>query len=356
VRCGAPLAPALEDKPPDIVAEPVEHTRATAEQAETARPEAQKLFKSAPPHVERYCPKCGALNDEGAAFCKSCRHSLAGGFYEPNPYAASPGAYRSVLAGAGFAEPETIPHALLPEASDGLGAIVSKALGIYTSNFGIVFGAYWLMSLVMFAAMFVVMFIAILIPFAGNIVQVAITPIFVGAYYVNLRTARGHAVDIGEAFSILAEKYVPMLIAMIIQTLILLIPTLAVVFAVFGSTFYQLMSFAPTAPPSPLGGFIGQIGWIIAAAVILGILQMFFVFVYPLIADDETDFWRAITTSVKYVWYNFWEVLWMMILATLIAISGALALFIGALFTAPLMYLIETAYYVARRDRFRALR
>ena len=72
--------------------------------------------------------------------------------------------------------------------------------------------------------------------------------------------------------------------------------------------------------------------------------------------DDETDFWRAITTSVKFVWYNFWEVFAMMFVAGLIAVAGVLALGIGLIFTTPLMFLIETAYYVARRDRFLALR
>ena len=345
MKCGAPLAP-------------VESTVVeAAAPAQPPRPEAQKLFKPAPLPVERYCPKCGASNDEGAEYCVSCRRSLREGFFEPKQYDSTGSMYGRVSVAPAYVEPETIPHPHLPESYDGLGAIISKAFGIYSANLGVVLGAYWVMYLVIFAAAFVCALFSMIIPFAGNIIQIAITPLFVGVYYVNLRTVRGHVADLGEAFSCLSEKYVPMLIATIIQTLLLIVPVFAVMFAVFGSTFYRLMSMGPgSQPPDDWETLSGMIGGIVVAGLLMALLQMFFVFVYPLIADDETDFWRAITTSVKFVWYNFWEVFAMMFVAGLIAVAGVLALGIGLIFTTPLMFLIETAYYVARRDRFLALR
>ena len=63
-------------------------------------------------------------------------------------------------------------------------------------------------------------------------------------------------------------------------------------------------------------------------------------FVFPLIVDKKVGFWQAITTSVKTVHRQWFQVLGLMILVGLIAMAGMLACCVGMLATMPLGYLV----------------
>jgi uncharacterized membrane protein len=63
-------------------------------------------------------------------------------------------------------------------------------------------------------------------------------------------------------------------------------------------------------------------------------------FVFPLIVDKKLGFWQAITTSVKTVHRQWFQVLGLMILVGLIAMAGMLACCVGMLATMPLGYLV----------------
>jgi uncharacterized membrane protein len=298
----------------------------------------------------RFCSKCGASNDAGTTNCIACGTSLN------IPYMPRPAAYTYDPGQGGQKrikdrEP-IVQHENLPRESDTVGIIFHKSVQLYLSNFGTLFGTYWVIYLIMIAASVVVGLIGMVIPLIGNFISIVISPLVIGIYYVYLRVIRGQFGELGQSFSILSEKYVPSLIATIISGFLMMIPIMAIFFVTMGSTFFQIFAMGPGAPAPDFDFFKNMIGGIIAASLFSGIVQMFFGFIFPLIADYETDFWRAITRSVKFVYRNFWEVLLVFFIIFLTTLGGILLLFIGVIFTAPLKELITTTYYEARKNRF----
>lgn len=219
---------------------------------------------------------------------------------------------------------------------------------MYFANFGAFFGTYWVMMLiVMFAAM-----IAAFIPFVGNLAQFLVSPILVGVYFVFLKTIRGHRTDIGDAFSCLSEKYVPALIATLVQGFLTAVPVLAIVFITMGGSIIQLLAMNDPSKFEDWDFWKGLIFNYVIAIVLIGLVMLFVNFVMPLIADDEHDFWRAITRSVVFVWRHYWEVFLLSLIAGFMAMLGLLLLLIGVIFTAPLYFVFFMAYYEARKGEF----
>jgi len=316
-------------------------------------PDARRSAKSQA-REPRYCPKCGAANESGAKVCISCNTPM------DEPAEAST-RFGSGTPGGSYARArrmkehikiEPVPHEDLPDETDDVFSIIKKALNIYWNNFAVVFGAYWVIQIIMFAAMMVIAAVNFVIPFV-SFASFLVTPLVVGVFFVFIHPVRGRDADIGQAFNCLSEKYVPALIASIIQGLIAMIPGMAFAFIVFGTMIFKLGALGTSAPPDDPWGFLLDFIWgIVVFVLFISIFHLFFQYVFILIADHDIDFWRAIVASVKFVWGNFWEVLGISIVASLISLLGILALFIGSLFTAPVYNLIITAYYEARKHKF----
>lgn len=305
------------------------------------------------------CPKCGAINDLLHSFCISCGAFVPegddsqgarsfSGHRESRPPKHDWSAY----------EPAA-PPPNLPLATDGIGEIVSKSFSMYMGNFGVFFGAYWVITLVIFVAALIAMGISMVIPIIGNFAQWFVQPIIVGIFVVYLAAIRGHYADIGMAFNCLSEKYVPALIATIIESLMMMIPSIVVIVIAMGPLFMRMFTMGPSMGQTPgneweefVNFFKDAAAGIVIAVILLSLMQMFFLFVLLLIADHNIDFWRAIMGSIKFVWANFLEVLLVSIVASIIVFAGILVLFIGFFFTAPLYFLIITAYYESRKHLF----
>ncbi len=299
---------------------------------------------------QRFCSKCGASNESYFSRCIACGSSLN------IPYAPRPTTYPPDFAYQGRKpikeQEQIVNHENLPQETDNMSVIIHKSLRLYLANFGTTFGTFWVIYLVMMAASFVVALLSIIIPIIGNFVSFVIAPVLIGIFYVYLRVVRGQYADLGQSFSILPEKFVPCLIATLISGLMMMIPIFAIIFVTMGSTFFQLFAMGPNAPEPDLDILMSMMGGLLLASLLAGIVQMFFLFIFPLIADYETDFWKAITRSVKFVYRNFWEVLLVSVISCLVSFSGIILLFIGVIFTTPLALLIIVAYYEARKTRF----
>ncbi len=314
--------------------------------AEGAQPWRDRAAEKTHAPEWKTCPRCGAVNDKWKVFCVSCgervpEHSVKYG-------AGSPGGYHSGYgADRGWARPKDQP---LP--TDGIGEIVSKSFSIYTANFGLLFGSFWLLTIAAGAIGFFVSLISF-VPVFPQILQGAAAALLVGMFVVCLSAMRGFRTDIGHAFNSLTEKYIPAMIAEVIIALI----NVAIAFFAFGPALYKTLYMKGPFDSGEsdlevlrlFSDFAAPLAVAIISYVIIAMLTLF---VLPLIADRNIGFWHAIVASAKFVLSHFFEVLLVLILAGVIAVSGVIALIIGAFFTAPMQYVIIAAYYESRKHLF----
>jgi hypothetical protein len=106
-----------------------------------------------------------------------------------------------------------------------------------------------------------------------------------------------------------------------------------------------------------LAGVLGAITFGIIATLML--VEMLFLFTYPLIVDRELSGIEAILLSVRALFGNFWGVLGLVLLITLISLIAALPCYIGLPFVAPLEFAMVAAAYrqvFPSEDRMESLR
>lgn len=295
-----------------------------------------------------FCTKCGAQNEGDGRYCISCGAELV--LYDQEASAAPlPGP--PVYPGHPDYDEEIVPHPNLPVAGDSLGVIISKSFSLYFENFGIFFGSYWIMQLIIIPAFLILYFI----PVIGTFAMFAVTALLIGVWYVFIRAIRGQSAEIGQLFTCLEKKYVPALLANLIRSIALGIITFIIYAAFFMDTFLEGSWLTLIEGPTPDEDFsnmweIFQIGAI--AALVSFLLALFFYFMEPLIASTDTDFWTAIKASFKFVWRHFWNILLLAILGGLISFAGFLVLFVGMFFTAPITYIFIACYFEAHKDEF----
>jgi hypothetical protein len=89
------------------------------------------------------------------------------------------------------------------------------------------------------------------------------------------------------------------------------------------------------------------------------IVEMLFLFTYPLLVDRDMSGGEAVLLSIKATFRNFWGVLGLILLITLISLVAALPCYLGLPFVAPLVFAMVTVAYrqvFPREDRRAPLR
>jgi uncharacterized membrane protein len=91
--------------------------------------------------------------------------------------------------------------------------------------------------------------------------------------------------------------------------------------------------------PAALFGVMAMFGvfWLVVVALII-VISVAFTFVYPLIVDRKLSAIDAIKLSFKAALANFWRILGMMILTSLMSVIGVLACYVGAFLVMPIGY------------------
>ena len=165
-------------------------------------------------------------------------------------------------------------------------------------------------------------------------------PMICGLFLAFFKLRRREPIEFGTLFKGF-DYFGPSLIA----TLLHIIPILAIVIPgyIFFYVSVMVSVVAQGNDPNPwaMFGVFGMFGLFIFLVVILVILiSIGFTFAYPLIVDRKLAGFDAVKLSFKAAMANFWRLLGMMILTSLLNIVGVALCYVG-------MFLVFPIYYAA---------
>jgi hypothetical protein len=164
-------------------------------------------------------------------------------------------------------------------------------------------------------------------------------PMMCGLHMAFFRARRGETVEFGTLF-----KGFDYFGQSLIATLLYMVPIVAIIvpaYVLFYAGMFVSMAAGGRDEPNPAAVF-GVMGffllvWVIVVIIIL-IISVGFVFAYPLIADRKLGGVDAVKLSFRAALANFWRLLGMMILTSLLTVVGALACYVGMFFVMPISY------------------
>jgi hypothetical protein len=212
-----------------------------------------------------------------------------------------------------------------------------------TTGWRLIKDDYWLF----FGITFVGMLIAGAIPFG-----ILLGPMWCGIDICLLRRHDGQRVKFGhlfEGFNYFGPSFVATLFVIVPAIIAVLIIALVYIIAMFGFVVPQANQGGPP-DAAFLGSFFGVMGLYMIALTAVGTLMMApCIFMYGLIVERQMSGPEAFWTSIKAVFANFWGVLGLLILYTLLQFAGALLCFVGAYLIMPITF---AAFAVAYRQVF----
>jgi hypothetical protein len=181
--------------------------------------------------------------------------------------------------------------------------------------------------------------IAILI---GSAVPLGILlgPMMCGLYLSFFKARRGESVEFGTLF-----KGFDYFGQSVVAALLHVIPIIAIVlpayFLFYVSIFVSMAATSAGDEPNPAAffGVMAMFGlfWFAVMIVIL-IITIGFTFAYPLIVDRKLQGFDAVKLSFKAAFANFWRLLGMMLLTSLLSVLGILACYVGMFLVMPIGY------------------
>ena len=172
-------------------------------------------------------------------------------------------------------------------------------------------------------------------------------PMMCGQYLTFFKKRRGEPIEFGTLFKGF-DFFGPSLVA----TLIHVIPIIAIVvpayFIFYISMVVSMVAQGNSSEPNPAAAF-GIMGafmifWLVVIVAII-FISIGFTFSYPLIVDRKLQGFDAVKLSFKAAMANFWRLLGMSILSSLLSIAGVLFCYVGIFLVFPIVYAaVESAY------------
>lgn len=172
-------------------------------------------------------------------------------------------------------------------------------------------------------------------------------PMMCGQYLTFFKKRRGEPIEFGTLFKGF-DFFGPSLVA----TLLHMVPILAIVIPAY-FIFYISMIVSMTAAsnsgepnPAALFGVMGAFAlfWLVVFVVII-FISIGFTFAYPLIVDRKMQGFDAVKLSFRGAMANFWRLLGMSVLTSLMSVGGALLCYVGVFLVLPIAYAaIASAY------------
>ena len=210
-------------------------------------------------------------------------------------------------------------------------------IGCYKQAFELVQGDYWVLLGVSAVAMFI----------GGAVPVVLLGPMMCGLYMCFLKKYRGDEFEFELLFKGF-DLFVPSLIASAIMTGVALAVLMPGFFIMFAGMLFSIPAAeaegGQAAAPflAPLGCVFGFVLLTFAAVMVAGML---FTFAFPLIVDRKLSGTAAVVASARAVVKNFWGVLGLVALNTLLGLAGALACYVGTFFVLPISFAALTIAY-----------
>jgi hypothetical protein len=212
------------------------------------------------------------------------------------------------------------------------GESFSKAWKMTTSKFGTMVGAG--------AVVFLLSFICGIIPFVGFLFQLALQGALMGGLWLTmLKQSRTGDAEVGDVFGGFGKRYVQLLLANVVQTLLIWACMLPVGLA----AGIAIPGLAKSGSAVGMGVFGFLI--ILVGLGVLMFLSVCWAFTLPLVADKGLAFWPAMELSRKMVMKHWGSVCGACITAGLFAMLGALACGIGFFVTGVVAIAMLTFIY-----------
>jgi len=170
-------------------------------------------------------------------------------------------------------------------------------------------------------------------------------PMMCGLYLTFFKHRRGEPIEFGLLFKGF-DFFGPSLIA----TLLHFVPVIAIVLPAY-IFFYITMLVSIAAQgndpnPAAMFGILGMFGlfWLFVMVVVI-VISIGFTFAYPLIVDRKLQGFDAVKLSFKAAMSNFWRLLGMTLLTSLLSVGGVLLCYVGVFLVFPIAYgAIASAY------------
>jgi len=171
-------------------------------------------------------------------------------------------------------------------------------------------------------------------------------PMMCGQYLTFFKKRRGEPIEFGTLFKGF-DFFGPSLVA----TLLHIVPILAIVIPAY-FLFYISMVVSMVAQggndpnPAAMFGIMGAfiLFWLVVMVVVI-FISIGFTFSYPLIVDRKLQGMDAVKLSFRGAIANFWRLLGMSILSSLLSIAGILLCYVGIFLVFPIVYAAVACAY-----------
>ncbi|HJT26923.1 MAG TPA: hypothetical protein VJ784_05875, partial [Pyrinomonadaceae bacterium] len=174
----------------------------------------------------------------------------------------------------------------------------------------------------------------------GAVPIILMGPMMCGLNLAFLKSRRGEPIEFGTLFKGF-DYFGQSVIAAVLHTIpvIVIVVPAYILFYVFMFVGIAASSSSGEPNPAALFGVMAGFGlfWLVVVAIII-IISIGFIFVYPLIVDRKLSAIDAIKLSFRAALSNFWRLLGMVLLTSLMGAVGVLACYIGAFLVMPISY------------------
>lgn len=203
---------------------------------------------------------------------------------------------------------------------------LGRSFEFWKANLLPLVGATVVMMLVQMAASF--------IPILGLLSGLLLNGVFYGGlYYYYLGKMRGETRTLGDIFAGFSKAFVPLMLANILTALLICI----VVAPFFGPVFFEIIKavMAGSQEPPDLSG--ASVGLIFLGMIPVLYLGVSWAFTFVLVIDKGLGPWTAMEVSRRLVTRQWFRVFFVFLLGSILACLGIIALFVGVVFTIPLL-------------------
>ena len=165
-------------------------------------------------------------------------------------------------------------------------------------------------------------------------------PMMCGLYLALFKTRRGESIEFGTLFKGF-DYFGQSVVAALLHTIPIIAIIVPAYLLFYVSMFVSMAAASAGDEPNPAAfmGVMVMFGlfWIAVMLVIL-IITIGFTFAYPLIVDRKLQGFDAVKLSFKAAFANFWRLLGMVLLTSLLSILGLLACYVGMFLVMPIGY------------------
>ena len=165
-------------------------------------------------------------------------------------------------------------------------------------------------------------------------------PMMCGLYMALFKTRRGEPIEFGTLFKGF-DYFGQSVVAALLHTIPIIAIVVPAYLLFYVSMFVSMAAAGSGDEPNPAAfmGVMFMFGlfWIAVMLVIL-FITIGCTFAYPLIVDRKMQGFDAVKLSFKAAFANFWRLLGMVLLTSLLSIAGLLVCYVGMFFVMPIGY------------------